>query len=875
MSLALDVYVANYPMRPHERKQVNELLREFYRWFSGSSTKCAAIIGMQIPLAQIDLLLLKDNRLVILELKNSSGRIEADCSSDDRLWKAIEANGRATPLGSVNPFFQAKRERISLARFLQQNIITKSEISASGRSEPDHVSSRIIGNTSAWVVGNNDAEFAISGISIGSVPWFRVMRMRDVAMELASEYNSEPLLQPGEFSDFLVKIGAEKREWNRWEGPKSEFFYENGGADSPTQVAAPRVIGIPKLEFLLDSPDDQNVLMALDFVEKLDLLAFSERVREKWSSRNPTVRLKALNLMATWEPESLGGILAEALEDSSPEIVSFAFACLEGRSYPETTKILYGIVEAGPSGYFYQALKAVESNPSDDSRRLVLRLASRVLDGHPFSEFRNLPELLDSTLSARRSRLGDQRELRSRYESESTRFARLMKLSESIISALGNLKCREAVLPLIDIVSSPSSLGMNRTEQVDEPYDRDSYQTIAIYAIRSLAKIQDHRATEALLRRLSKKDEEDKHLIILALGDLGDKKASRALVTFLTSSDETHRRHALIALGQLADESTFDDIARIYVRNLRREEWSFEEEEALLKISKLLFEELLLRLLSGKEESDEFRNRCVRAVGRVATHRSASALFDLLSSDSTYETAADVLSFRLGGDAQVRERAMKLLESGNETLCAAGLVILWGNPRNDALGLGPFAVHPSWKVRKTVCMLYGIRKDVVNILGFARDQDQRVRSEALTYLGFTEIRGFGACTVASRTSQVRGWTYLAPGVLVTELKDDALLLETGRIARIGLHVEKGDDLGVFLRYQQADKVSDMLIAPESKPGRDLRYWSNEILLYLQKAVGRYTGESELTTGEQGSAGELWRIILDYRSSHEKDNDADL
>ena len=68
--MGFDVYVAGYPLEPHERKQVNKLLREFHLWFSNSSANCTAIIGLEIPNAQIDLLLLKDNRLIVVELKN-------------------------------------------------------------------------------------------------------------------------------------------------------------------------------------------------------------------------------------------------------------------------------------------------------------------------------------------------------------------------------------------------------------------------------------------------------------------------------------------------------------------------------------------------------------------------------------------------------------------------------------------------------------------------------------------------------------------------------------------------------------------------------------------------------------------------------------
>src|SRR5450759_4675309 len=161
--MGFDVYVAGYPLEPHERKQVNKLLREFHLWFSNSSSNCTAIIGLEIPNAQIDLLLLKDNRLIVVELKNYSGPIMADCSSEDKLWTGL-SDGKQVSLGTTNPYFQARRERLSLAKFLRKGIIRdQKRTTTASYYEPDPLFGKIVDNISAWVVLNDDAAWEVTG----------------------------------------------------------------------------------------------------------------------------------------------------------------------------------------------------------------------------------------------------------------------------------------------------------------------------------------------------------------------------------------------------------------------------------------------------------------------------------------------------------------------------------------------------------------------------------------------------------------------------------------------------------------------------------------------------------------------------------------
>jgi len=213
-------------------------------------------------------------------------------------------------------------------------------------------------------------------------------------MEVSSENNGESLFKPEEFKDFLNATRAEGRPWNRWAGPTIMQSLQSG---AETAVEEPktdhRIFGIPRLDFLFDSANEENVLLAQNYVYELGLIRYSDRVVEQWGSSSGKVRQRVLSMMTELDLKGLGNILAEALEDPNPEIVSFALAYLEHRSYPETTHALTRIVEAGPPNYFYSALKAIESSPSEQACELVMKFATKRLGNSPFKQFRELERL--------------------------------------------------------------------------------------------------------------------------------------------------------------------------------------------------------------------------------------------------------------------------------------------------------------------------------------------------------------------------------------------------------------------------------------------------------------------------------------------------
>ncbi len=253
---------------------------------------------------------------------------------------------------------------------------------------------------------------------------------------------------------------------------------------------------------------------------------------------------------------------------------------------------------------------------------------------------------------------------------------------------------------------------MEKDDDTDEPFKPEGYETISVCATRALAKIQDNRATDVLLSRLASRGEENKHLVVLALGDLGDKKAVKALVGLLNDPDEWIRNHSIISLGKLQDEAAFDDLAKLYLKSFEVEgKWDHRAEEALINISRERFENLLLEIINGQVNCPGSKPDYVRPLGRVATEKSIPTLFDLLSSEPTYEMAAEILSYRFGGTKDVVSRAKGLLSSANPNECAGALLVLWSNREIVLPDLKEFAVHEAWQVRKAVCAIYAVRRD--------------------------------------------------------------------------------------------------------------------------------------------------------------------
>ncbi|MGI0078887.1 MAG: nuclease-related domain-containing protein [Nitrososphaerales archaeon] len=113
----LEIYAGAISEEMPERKQLDELVRLLRVEYEKSPDICRVFLNCTIT-SEIDVLVFKGNRIVILELKNKGGKIKANTKSRDLPW--ILENGSVMD----NAFFQVNRQRHDLILFFLSNILS-------------------------------------------------------------------------------------------------------------------------------------------------------------------------------------------------------------------------------------------------------------------------------------------------------------------------------------------------------------------------------------------------------------------------------------------------------------------------------------------------------------------------------------------------------------------------------------------------------------------------------------------------------------------------------------------------------------------------------------------------------------------------------
>src|ERR1700691_3408548 len=111
------MYVCGELQHPREKRHMDLMLKSLSDKYETSHNECIVFISGTIHFQlgdgtridqKIDAIVIKDNRVVLLELKNIKGDVLADCSGS--LW-VVDGEPLPPRENSINPFVQVRRER--------------------------------------------------------------------------------------------------------------------------------------------------------------------------------------------------------------------------------------------------------------------------------------------------------------------------------------------------------------------------------------------------------------------------------------------------------------------------------------------------------------------------------------------------------------------------------------------------------------------------------------------------------------------------------------------------------------------------------------------------------------------------------------------
>ncbi|MFQ6061267.1 MAG: HEAT repeat domain-containing protein, partial [Thermoplasmata archaeon] len=440
---------------------------------------------------QIDSMVFKDGKLIILELKDIGGRITASLAPGVA-WRFNES-GEEIELEN-SPFSQVGSQRLSVMEFFWNRVLDYRK----PLNDPEVRSGSFRRHFGGWVVTKPGANIKFVDRDPRAVQWFTALTADDVPRSLRYERGEGLLSSEEHFDRFIDLIGAEERPWDEWMLGRRLVSTEEDIAPA----------GIPQIDFLFSSSKPEQKRRALQHVRELGLVDYLQDVCVASASPDKSLRKMALEILLEWDPPELGRLLVQFLHDDSPELRNHVLKLMGDRPCPEAIPELADMLKSEDFNEVVAALKALGVTEHPEAGQAVFEYAKE----QPIDEMpdENVPWY-------------------------------------TLINVLGQLSCREAVPWLLELLTDLEDL-----VPVGEDNHIDIIREETIY---SLGEIGDSRALEPLLERLRTYTKEWTIAPIRALGRLGDPGAVDHLVPYLDTDEDWMKEEVVRALCRIGSDT--------------------------------------------------------------------------------------------------------------------------------------------------------------------------------------------------------------------------------------------------------------------------------------------------------------------------------
>jgi len=845
------------------------MLKSLSDKYEPSSNECTVFIAGTIPFQlgdgtsinqEIDAIVIKDNRIVLLELKNIKGDVLADCS--DSLWVA---DGVPVPprRNSINPFVQVRRERGALNGYLSRYILQSLQKNGQSKLEEqeDEVRGEVGRKISAWVVTNVPSAINVVNLPPEGKSWFNAFPANQVADGLMPEGEKIGLLTQDQLKLFATSLRARPCTLSDWlmRAPQRE------GAQKKSSLRLDVVDG------LFELARAEEAKSALRYVRDLKLYSYLNEVGTCFRYPSPEIRKFALVILIEWGVEGLGNLLNEALGDDDDSVRSLSLSWLKDASYPEAFDALCKIVGRGPSPDFEAALKAIEISGTGNERDFISNLALEKIWGSPFANFTRLRELESNIhkfeMPAYFDHDASAQEVVNEYKKLRGQFDYYLKFFDSLCGTLGRLRCTRVVPDLIETMRSPQRLGLTGViwnkptwEQTRPTFD---YCGIFSKVASTLGAIGSHDATKPLIECLHDAPEDWQAATIDALGVLRDGDAVNDIKVFLSSDIHGRRETAFRALSIIGTDEAYHAMMDYYLGTLtdpeRREE-VYRMEYQLELNNRSRFEETVINLLQSKEYPNHTRD-FLNALGSIATTRSIDSLFSLSSDPAHHEQAGAILS--LVSTEESRDRAKALLLSQNPIEVAFAIYALWIRSNEGYVVLQEFESSPNTEIRRAVASTYYQRKDRMRLRRFSNDVDFDIRD--LVFLAFWDARksSLERHLVATAGRCKKGHAIRTEEALAIAQGDQITIASPDDI-RTAFISRQAKDIGLYLVVRQGVLDKSFLVAPSRDDDDDAK--RTEDFYHAVLGLTQRTFPQEPEAEERRAISGMWGRVAEERKS---------
>ena len=888
--MVLQVFRRGFLYKKHEREQMTRLINYLHQAFSKKAVDCSIIIDPKFYLqdndgreltSNPDAIIFKDNEIIIIELKSWKGKIYANCRKGQQ-WE----NEDKTPIPvKKNPFVQVTDHRNMLTDCLIN--LMDNNPKASQQDIARHIKAWVVTSENSKPILNNPPE------KRGYRKWFKVLPVEQVHIKLELEKNPDKFLTNTQFTKFRKLLNAV-------EVPHDKWYNDESLEDLPND----QLLRIPKINHFLNINKSDRLLLALHYIEELDLHQYVSDVNNCCSNKFPEVRLKALKILIDWNVENLSTLLSSALSDPYPPIVDTALDYLENNSVPETFPALSNLLRnnekvlkiridnsfcnkcnnfiamsdalkkgCNHEGYIPQVhlkfissvIMAIVKSGNSGSCDTIMQFADSKFEKRKFGVFCEYVDAL--------------RKKGTYTVSLDVEAKNIRDLFKTTCKALGELKCKKAVKWLMEFVKTPRRIGFEHDAWIESGQGSSLCISTFENAVRALGKTGDKQCLPLLYEKLDSTDEVYQHSLIVAIGEIGDSSSSETLVKFLENEDLYDV--TVQSLGKTGGDVAFDALAPRYISNPDSQSgmWICE---VLASIDKSRFETILLNAISNPETESEFKNEFFQALRPIASIKSADVLFSLLKDPDFINTAQQILSNLSTFEPKVRERAEELVKSSNPIEQASGIRILEDDYIGNPNELAKFERKPmSVEVRRAVTEMYRIAGSIDQILKYANDPDKEVRSNVFEsfyqrdgiYQSISGISLRNFFLSSDKEESERCNIIVDRDGLAIKFSKKVIFLKKKVILKTVVRKGPQDRYGVYLKITEFNAERSYLLVPIRYSDGETREGANQLNDRIAEITKTDRKVPEITDDEVKKITSLWnKVPIKFKDDEEDDED---
>jgi len=187
-------------------KFVNEVEEITFNEIIGCLEECDSdkevwLVGnINLPGTQLDILLIKEDCLIIIDMKNYTGEITGN---ENGAWKVLTEDGKSIKVKSGNCYEQANKQRWALVNKLEQ-IIQKGHLSKF-KDDPG-----VFMFSKAWMYFNEGSHYDHEQISRKDLNWFKVVNKENLCENVKkADSSGKYVLTKNEFDELINFFNAE------------------------------------------------------------------------------------------------------------------------------------------------------------------------------------------------------------------------------------------------------------------------------------------------------------------------------------------------------------------------------------------------------------------------------------------------------------------------------------------------------------------------------------------------------------------------------------------------------------------------------------------------------------------------------------------